>query len=308
MAPKHGNPRVGPWFEVGDLKKAYDRWTKDQITDRAAGMTYYLLLSLFPALLFGIAVLGFFGQGGLITDAANYLRDAGAPPEAVDTVTTGLESAQKNRGTAATALLVGLATALYGASGAFAAAGRALNVVWRVQEGRSFIRQKVEQVIWTAIVLALVLVTLVLIFLGGGLAGDVLGALGLGETAASVWRIARWPAALVSAMLIYAVIYFAAPNVKVRAFEFITPGAILGVIITLVASGALFLYVSNFSNYGATYGTFAGLVILLIWMWVSNLVFLFGAELNAVVNLRRAPELPPTYDGPPLPEKVPAEA
>jgi membrane protein len=277
------------------------------MTDRAAGLTYYSLMSLFPALLFAVAVLGVFGQASLITDVANYLKDAGAPPDTVNQVTDALASAQEQRGTAITALIVGLALSLNSASGAFGAVGRALNVAWRVEEGRGAVRRKLNDMLWTLVVLVLVLITFVLIFLGGGLAADVLGLIGLGDTAAAVWRIARWPGALVSAMLIYAVVYYAAPNVEVRRWQWITPGAVFGVLTWIVASALFFLYVANFSSYNATYGAFAGAVILLVWLWVTNVVLLLGAELNAVIDLRRSPELPRGYDGPLLPAKEPAD-
>jgi membrane protein len=264
-------------------------------------------MSLFPALLFAVAVLGFFGQQALISDAANYLRDAGAPANVVDAVTGALKSAQDKKGTAVGALVLGLATSLYGASGAFGAAGRALNVIWRVEEGRGFVRKKVTDIGATLLVLVLLLVTLVLVFLGGSLAEDVFGAIGLGDTAAAIWGIARWPAALCSMMVLYAVLYYAAPNVEVRRFQLITPGAVFGVLLWIVASAAFFLYVSNFSSYGATYGAFAGAVILLVWLWLSSFAMLLGAELNAVIDLRRTPGFSAAYDGPPLPAKVPAD-
>lgn len=277
------------------------------MTDHAAALTYYSLLSLFPALLFAVALLGAFGSPRLVPDAVDYFRDLGAPESVVDPVRTFLESTiSADKSAAITSLVIGLGTALYGASGAFGAVGRALNHIWRVEEGRSFLRKKATDMLWTLVVLALVIVTFVLIFLGGGLAADVLGVIGLGETAASVWQIARWPAALVTAMLIYAIVYFAAPNVEVRKFEFVTPGAVFGVLVWLLASGAFFFYVSNFSSYNATYGTFAGAVILLVWLWLTNTVMLFGAEINAAQRLRRTPQLPGTYEGPPLPAKVPA--
>jgi membrane protein len=278
------------------------------MTDSAAALTYYSLMSLFPALLVAVAVLGLFGQASLISETADYLKTAGAPEDTVNAVTSALESAQRQKGTALTALVLGLALALNSASGAFGAAGRALNRVWRVDEGRGFVRRKAASVLWTLVVLLLVLITFVLIFLGGGLASDVLGWLGLGETAADVWRIVRWPAALASAMLVYAVVYYAAPNVEVRSFRYITPGAVFGVVTWIVASALFFVYVSNFSSYSATYGAFAAAVILLVWLWLTNVVLLFGAELNAAIDVRRSPELPAGYDGPPLPAKVPAES
>jgi membrane protein len=300
--------RPGKPFVPRDLKAAFERFRADEMTDRAASLTYYSLLSLFPALLFGVAVLGVFGQEGLITDTADYLKTAGAPSETVDAVTSALESAQSQRSTAVTALVIGLALSLNAASSAFAAVGRALNRVWRVDEGRGFARRKVNDLLWTVVLIVLVLVTFVLIFLGGGLASDVLGLLGLGETAADIWRFARWPAAVLSAMLIYAVLYYAAPNVEVRRFQWITPGAVFGVLMWILASGLFFVYVSNFSSYSATYGAFAAVVILLVWMWLTNVVTLFGAELNAAIDVRRSPELPRGYEGPPLAAKEPAES
>ena len=294
------DPRPGPALEAGDFKRAFQRFRKDEITDRAAGLTYYALMSLFPGLLFGVALLGFFGQQSLITDAADFLRSVGAPGETVEAVTGALESAQKNRGTALGALALGLATSLYGASGAFGAIGRALNNVWRVEEGRGFVKHKLQDLMWT-------LILVVLVFLGGALSEFVFDQIGLGSTSAEVWRYVRWPAALAAMIVIYAVVYYAAPNVEVRKWQWITPGAVFGVLTWLLASGAFFLYVSNFSSYSATYGAFAAVVILLVWLWLTNVVLLFGAELNASIDLRRSPDLPENYDGPPLPAKEPAE-
>lgn len=277
------------------------------MTQRAAALTYYSLMSLFPALLIGVAFLGFFGQAGLVSDAADYLKRAGAPPATVDAVTAALSSAQRQRGTALGALVIGMVTALWGASGAFASAGSALNHVWRVQEGRSFVKHKLHDLGWTLLLIALALATCVLLFLGGGLASDVLGVVGLGDTAVTVWGFVRWPAALLVAMLIYAVVYYASPNVEIRHWQYITPGAVFGVTTWIVASGAFFVYVSRFSSYSATYGAFAAIVILLIWLYLSGAVLLLGAELNAVIDLRRSRHLPGDYDGPVLPPKEPAD-
>jgi membrane protein len=244
-----------------------------------------------------------FGQQGLVTEASSFLVSVGAPRETVDAVTGALEGAQENRGTALTALVLALLTSLYGASGAFGAAGRALNAIWRVEEGRGFVKHKAHDIGWTVLVLALVLVTGVLLFLGGALAEFVFSQIGLGPTTAASWRFARWPAALLAMILIYAVFYFAAPNVEIRRFRWITPGALFGVLAWLLASAGFFAYVANFGSYQATYGAFAATVILLVWLWVTNVVLLFGAELNAVIDLRRSPHLSDTFDGPPLPPK-----
>jgi membrane protein len=308
MSAGSRNERVGKPFVPADLTAAAKRFWGDLMHDHAAALTYYSLLSLFPALLIGVALLGLIGQEGLISDTADYLKTAGAPPETVDAVTRALESAQGQRSTALTALVLALAISLNSASNAFGAVGRALNRVWRVDEGRGFVRRKANDLMWTVVLLALVLLTFILIFLGGGLASDVFGWLGLGDTAASIWLIARWPAALASAMLIYAIVYFAAPNVEIRQFKIITPGAVFGVLTWILASALFFVYVSNFSSYSATYGAFAAAVILLIWLWLTNIVLLFGAELNAVIDVRRSPDLPRSYEGPPQPAKVPSDA
>ena len=300
--------RPGPAIEPRDFKRAFARFQKDQVTDHAAALTYYTLLSLFPGLLFGVALLGFFGQQGLVSDAADFLISVGAPSETIDAVTSALQGAQENRGTALTALVLAMATSLYGASGAFGAVGRALNAIWRVEEGRSFVKHKAHDIGWTVVVVALVLVTGVLVFLGGALSEFVFEQVGLGDTSAAVWRYARWPLALLAMILIYAVVYFAAPNVRIRRFRWISPGAMFGVLAWLIASLGFFVYVANFGSYQATYGAFAGMVILLVWIWVSNVVLLFGAELNAVIDLRRSPHLSDRYDGPPLPAKEPAGA
>ena len=288
------------------MKRAFARFRNDNMTDHAAALTYYSLMSLAPGLLVAVALLGVFGQASLVADAAGYLRSVGAPDATVEAVTSIIDGALAKQGAAVTSLVVGVALGLNGASGAFGAAGRALNVVWRVGEGRGFVRRKLNDILWTLVVLLLVIVTLVLIFLGGSLVNDVFGLIGLGDTAATLWRVGRWPLAVVTAMLIYAAVYFAAPNVKVRRLQWVSPGAAFGVFLWIIASAGFFLYVAK-SSYGAAYGALAGVVILLVWLWLTNLMLLFGAELNAEIDLRRSPELPLSYDGPPLPEKVPAE-
>jgi membrane protein len=308
-AAADGGRRAGPAIELGDFVRAFKRFQKDIVTDYAAALTYYSLLSLFPLLLFCTALLGVFGQEALISEAASYLKDAGAPASTIDAVTSALSSAQKQRGTAWVALVIGLVTTLYGASGAFGAAGRALNHIFRVDEGRGFVKKKATNLLWTLIVAALALITFVLVFLGGGLATDVLGKIGLtGHFASSTWHWARWPAAVLVAMTIYAIVYYAAPNVEVPRFRWITPGSVVGVLAWIVASYGFFVYVSNFSSYSATYGAFAGVIVLLIWLWLTNIIMLYGAELNAVIELRRSPSRGVNYEGPVLPEKEPAEA
>jgi membrane protein len=222
-------------------------------------------------------------------------------------VTAALASALRQRSTAGGALIIGLATALYGASAAFNSVGSALNRVWRVDEGRGFVKRKAENLMWTTLLIILGILTVVLLFLGGGLAHDVLGLIGLGENVATGWNVVRWPLALLAALLMYAIVFFAAPNVEIRSWRYITPGAVFGVGATLLASAGFFFYVSNFSSYSATYGAFAGVVILLIWLNLSSSVLLLGAELNAVIDLRRFPHPADSDEAPVLPPKEPAE-
>jgi membrane protein len=272
------------------------------MTQWAAAVTYFSMLSLFPALLVGVAVLGVFGQEALIVEAADYLKSAGAPQETVDAVTAALESAQSERGTAAGALAVGLLTSIYAASSSFGSVGAALNRVFRVEERRSFAAHKLQDIGWTLVLMVLVLLTCVLVFLGGELASDLLGVIGLGDTLVGVWHVARWPAALLLAMLIYAIVYFAAPSLHPRRWRYLTPGAAFGVIAWILASAGFFVYVSSFATYSATYGAFATVVILLVWLYLTNLVLVFGAELNAAVDLRRGSSSPATSTSRPGPD------
>jgi membrane protein len=267
----------------GALKLAFKNFREHNMTDRGAGLTYYLVMSLFPALLVIVSLLGFFGQQSLVTNSVEYLRDANAPQSVVGIVETSLTSiVQSSAGKALIPLIIGIALGLNSASGAYGAAGRALNVAFGEPEQRGFIKKKGTQIFFTLIVIVLAIVTLVSIFLGGGLAVDVAGAIGLGEVVGEIWRYARWLVALVSTMLIFGIIYAFAPDIPNEKFKFISPGAVLAVILWIVASIAFFFYVSNFSNYNATYGAFAGAVIFLLWLYVTSLAFLFGGELNAV--------------------------
>jgi membrane protein len=276
---------------VGTVKRAVKQFRDQNMTDHAAALTYYTMMSLFPALLVGVSLLGLLGDQSLVTKAVDYARSHGAPAEVVTALNSSLTALVRRSGGGAVSvtLVVGIAVALYGASGAFGAAGRALNDVRGVKETRSFLRHKVSDLAWTIVVIVLALVALLSVFLGGGLASDLFGTIGLGETAAGIWLVVRWLVAIVAVLGIYAIVYAFAPNVDPRRIRIITPGALVGVVVWIVASMGFFFYVSNFGKYGATYGAFAGAVILLLWLYLSNLALLFGAELNAVVDERHAP-------------------
>ncbi len=295
----------------GLVKRAFQKFQADNMTDHAAALTYFVMMSLFPALLVGISLLGLLGDQSLVTDAVKYARDNGAPAEVANALEASLKTTIDTAGgTASVTLAIGIAFALFGASGAFGGAGRALNTVYGTNEDRNFIRHKLTDLMWTLVVILLALVALVCVFLGGGVAADLFGTIGLGDTAADVWRFARWPVALGAVLLMYALVYNFSPDVRPRQWRWITPGATAGVLIWILASVGFFFYVSNFGRYGATYGAFAGAVILLLWLYISSIAFLFGAEINAELERERAaggrvqdpperPEWPAVPDDPP---------
>jgi membrane protein len=274
--------RVGraPLHQV--LVRAAKSFLAHQMTDRAATLTYYAMMSLFPALLVGVTLLGLFGQQGLVTDATDYLLDHGLDSDTAKVVSKVLENMVNASGGALGAtLVVSVLLALNGASGAFGAAGRALNLAYGVEENRGMVRRKLTDLATTLVVIVLFAVVLAAIFLGGQIADDLFGKIGLGSTAATVWSYARWPVALVAATVAYGLVYGVAPNVQPRRIRWITPGAVVGVVLWIVLSLGFSIYVRNFSSYGAVYGAFAAAIVLLLWLYLSANAFLFGAELNA---------------------------
>ncbi|MDQ4129792.1 MAG: YihY/virulence factor BrkB family protein [Actinomycetota bacterium] len=262
----------------------------DQITHHAAALTYYGLMSLFPTLLFGLSLLGLLGHYPETYEAIlSYLRGL-VPDTTLGTLDAALRGALQSKGTAATALVLGLVVTLYGTTGALEAARRALNVVFEAGGDRSFLRRKAIDIASSVLLIGLVSATLVLLFVGGGLARDLFGFLGLGSTAAWVWGLVRWPAALAVAMLVFAFVYYVTPDVEQRAFRWITPGALAGVTVWLAASATFSFYVSNFADVNATYGSFAAAIVLIVWLWLTNLALLFGAELNAEIEREKEME------------------
>ena len=279
---------------LGLVRDLWDRVQDHQVTHHAAALTYYGLLSLFPAGLLGVSLLGLLGQQSTVDRAVRYLGEQGAPEATVNAVRSSLETAIDARsGAAGTTALIGLGLAVYGASGWFAAAGRALNIVLGTEEERGFVRRKLLDFGSTLVVVLLGLLAIVLVFLGGQVSRDLFGTLGLGSTAFEIWRVVRWPAALLVAALAFAFTYWAAPDDRSRPFRWISPGSAIGVVIWILASAGFFFYASNFGKYNATYGAFATTVVLLLWLWLTNLALLVGAELNGELDARASPERDP---------------
>jgi membrane protein len=277
--------RSGALAVVGRALRAfYD----DQMTHHAAALTYYALMSLFPVVLLGLSLLGLLGQYPETYDAiVGYLRDV-APSSVVDPLDRSLREALQSKGTAATALALAVVAALYGATGALEATRRALNVVFELdRRGRGFLRRKTIDLLSSVVLMALALTSLTMVFVGGRLARDLLGYAGLGNTAADIWAVARWPGAVAVAMLVFALIYYVTPDVSQRGFHWLTPGAAVGVLLWLGASLGFSAYVSNVADVGAFYGAFTGAILLVFWLWLSNCALLLGAELNAEIERQK---------------------
>jgi membrane protein len=255
----------------------------DQMTQHAAALTYYGLMSLFPTLLLALSLLGLLGQYPQTYDAIiGYLRGV-VPHSVLVPLNASLRSALQSKGSAATALVISVVLAFYGTTGVLEAARRALNVVFHVESGRSFLRRKAIDVASTVALLALVLGSLVLIFVGGGFARDLIGFAGLGTTVADIWNLVRWPAGVAAAMLVFAFVYYVTPDIEERSFRLVTPGAAVGVLLWLAVSAGFSVYVSQVANL-SIYGTFAGVIVLVGWLWLTNVALLVGAELNAAIE------------------------
>lgn len=259
----------------------------NQMTHHAAAMTYYLLMSLFPAALLSVSILGVVGQFPETYNAIiGYLRDV-IPATALAAVDASLREALNSRSTATAAVIVSIVLAFYGTTGALEAARRALNVAFEIKRGRSFLQRKANDIVLTIILVGLILVSFLAIFLGGSFAEDMFGFIGLGEAGNDVWTVIRWPLAVASAMLAFSLMYFFIPDVEQRAFRWVTPGAAVGVVLWLGISLLFSLYVSSVADVGAIYGAFAGAIVLVVWLWLTNVALLFGAGLNAEIERER---------------------
>ena len=269
------------------IKRTAVAFYDDQMTQHAAALTYYGLMSLFPSALLAISLLGLIGEYPATYDAIiGYLRKV-APEAAVVPLDSSLRTALQHKGTAATTLIISIVVALYGTTGVFEAARRAMNVIFDIQHGRRFLTRKAIDIASSIALMVMVLATLVLIFVGGTFADDLLGFIGIGGDGARIWSLVRWPLAVAVAMLVFAGIYYVTPDVRHRSFRFVLPGAIVAVVLWLVASVAFSVYVSRVADVGALYGAFAGAIVLVAWMWLSNVALLFGAELNAEIGRQK---------------------
>jgi membrane protein len=274
----------GGWWKA--LKRTVKEFREDNLTDWAAALTYYGVLAIFPALIVLVSVLGLVGDSAtqpLIDNLGSV-----APGPAKEIFTSAIENLQGDQGAAGVLFVVGLLGALWSASGYVAAFMRASNAIYDMEEGRPVWKTLPVRVGLTLVLLLLLAVSTIAVVLTGGLAEKVGDLVGLGDTAVSVWNIAKWPVLLVVVSFMFALLYWAAPNVKQPGFKWVSPGGLLAVAGWLIASAAFAFYVSNFGSYNKTYGALGGVVVFLVWLWISNIVILLGAEFNAELERGRA--------------------
>ncbi len=280
------NPGSGDEADIGTglwptFKRAAVEFQQDEMTDSAAALTYYGLLSLFPALIALVSIVGLFADPERTTQSLTDIVTDIGPDTAVDTFQGPIDSITANRGAAGVLFFVGLATAIWSASGYVGAFMRAANVAWEAEEGRPFKKLRPLQLAVTlTMVLLLALVALALV-MTGPIVRAVGREIGIGSTATDIWDIAKWPVLVLVLLLMVGVLYYAAPNVRLPRFRWITLGSVFALVSWVVASGAFAFYVANFGSYDKTYGTLGGLITMLVWLWISNLALLFGLELDA---------------------------
>jgi membrane protein len=276
----------GSWWAA--LKRTVAEFRRDNLTDWAAALTYYGVLSIFPALLALVSILGLIGSSATQPLLENV--GAFAPGPARDIVSNAIRGLEESRGAAGVLFVVGLAGALWAASGYIAAFMRASNAIWDVEEARPIWWTLPLRIAITVVVVVLLALSAVAVVVTGSFADRAGELLGLGGAAVTAWEIAKWPVLLLIVSGIFALLYYAAPNVRQPGFRWVTPGGILAVIVWVVASAAFALYVANFGSYNKTYGSVAAVIIFLVWLWISNIALLLGAELNAELARSRAIE------------------
>ena len=288
------------------LKRTIRELRDDNLTDWAAALTYYSVLAIFPGLIVLVAILGLVGQHPQTTNALlDIVRDIG-PASAVDTFRGPIESVVKSNGGAGALLGVGLLFAIWSASGYIGAFMRAINVIYEVEEGRPFWKRRPLQIVITVAMVLLLALVAISIVVTGPLARSIGDVIGLGDTTITIWNIGKWPVIVAVVMGMFTVLYYVAPNVRQPRLRWITPGGVLAVLLWLVASAGFALYVANFGSYDKTYGSLGGMIVFLVWLWLSNLALLFGAEFDA--ELERSRELAaglPAEDSLQLPERTP---
>lgn len=263
------------------LKRTVQEFSEDNLTDWAAALTYYGLLALFPALIALVSIIGLVGDPVSTTAALTQIVTKIGPPSAAQTLAGPISSITGNRSAAGLGLILGLVAALWSASGFVGGFMRASTVIYETPEGRPIWKLRPLQLLVTLITVVLAAVVALSLVLTGPIVDAIAAPLGLGPAAVTAWNYAKWPVLIVIVLGIIALLYYATPNVKLRGFRWVLPGALFALVIWLLASLAFAFYVANFGSYNKTYGTLAGIVIFFVWLWLTNVALLLGAELNA---------------------------
>jgi membrane protein len=290
MTAKHDPPDepsdlpARAWTQI--LKRTVKEFQEDNLTDWAAALTYYGVMSLFPMLVVLVALLGLVGQQSTVTTMIDSLRSAGLK-DVANTVQGPLKEVVSNKGGAGALLGVGLLASLWSASGYIGAFMRACNAIYEVKEGRPFWKLRPLQVAITLVGVLLLSLVSIAVVVSGPVAKAVGSAVGLGDTAVTIWDIAKWPVMLVVVMAMIAGLYYVAPNVRQPRLRWVTPGGVVAVVVWVLASAGFGVYVSHFGSYGKTYGALGGVITFLVWMWISNIALLFGAELDSELERER---------------------
>jgi membrane protein len=272
------------WWQI--LKRTVKEFQEDNLTDWAAALTYYGVMSLFPMLVALVAVLGLVGQSSSVTTLIDSLRQAGLT-DVASNIEAPLKKVVDAKGGAGALLGFGLLGSLWSASGYLGAFMRASNSIYEVREGRPFWKLRPLQVGLTLLSVFLMSLVAIGLVVSGPLAQAIGNAVGLGQTAITVWGIAKWPVMLVIVMTVVASLYYIAPNVRQPRFRWVTPGGAVAVLLWAAASVGFGLYVSHFNSYTKTYGTLGGVIAFLVWLWISNLALLLGAEFDAELERER---------------------
>jgi membrane protein len=266
---------------LATLKRTVAEFREDNLGDWAAALTYYGLLSLFPMLIALVAIVGLFGDPQSTTKTVTDIVTRIGPQSGAKTFRGPIESITSHRGSAGILFVVGVATAVWSASGYIGAFIRASNVIYESPEGRPFWKLRPLQLAVSLAMLMMLAAVLLAIVLTGPVVRAVANPLGVGETAITVWKYSKWPLLAALFVVMIDLLYYASPNAKLRGFVWMTPGALLALVLWAVASVGFALFVANFGSYDKTYGTLGGVVVLLVWMWITNVAILLGHQLNA---------------------------
>ena len=267
-------------------KKTFREFSKDQCPDLAAALTYYAVLSLFPALLALVSLIGLFGDAEKTTTALLEIVRGVAPADTVNTV-SGPVQELASAPAAGLTLFIGLATALWSASGYVGAFGRAMNRIYEVDEGRPFLKLRGTMLAVTLLAVVTVAVLAGMLVLSGPVSEAVGGAIGLSDAFLTAWNMAKWPVIVALVIVIIAVLYYATPNVRQPRFRWMSIGSFIALVVFLLASLGFAFYVANFGNYNKTYGALGGVIVMLLWLWILNMSLLFGAEFDAEMERGR---------------------